>query len=49
MTECNLKKTTKEFLQFDEVKIEKMKFYCVKEVIDVINENIKKIILVSDE
>ena len=37
MTEHDMKKTVKEFLQFGNVEIEKMKFHRVKEVIDVID------------
>ena len=35
MAERDMKKTTKEFLKFGDVNIEKNKFHCFKEVIDI--------------
>ena len=35
MAERDMKKTTKEFLKFGDIKIEKKKFHCFKEIIDI--------------
>ena len=48
MAEHELKKTTKEFMKFGDVEIEKPKFHHSKEVIDVNDTDIKEI-LVSKE
>ena len=45
MTERAIKKTTKEFLKFGDVKIEEKKFHCSKKVIDVRDVDIEKIVV----
>lgn len=48
MLECNMKKTTREFVKVSDVKNEKMQFHQPKEAFNVKDVDIKKI-LTSDE
>lgn len=48
MAEHDVKIVPREFLKFDDVEIEKMTFHKCKEIIFLIDVNIKKI-LISDE
>ena len=45
MAEYDLKKVTKGFLKFDDIKLEKLKYHKSKEIINLIDKDMEKILV----